>query len=87
MQAHVQKQMHANLHVLGRARSLVLLIGGDVEDGTSGDGKILIVGGVAGTNLRALGVESNGNRTARLDLLGLASVVNDGLCRCSSVSR
>lgn len=78
---------HPDLHVLSRALSLVLLIGGNVEDGTGGDGKILIVLGVTGTDLRTLGVKGNGNRTAGLDLLSLASIVNDGLCRRLGVSR
>lgn len=72
--------------MLDSALILVLLISGDVKDGTGGDGNILIILGVAGTDLRALGVKGNGNRAARMDLLSLTSIVNDGLCRWLSVS-
>lgn len=67
------------LHVLGVAGSLVLLISGNVDDGAGGNGEIGIVLGVAGTDLRALGVESNGAGTAGVSGDGLAGIVNYGL--------
>jgi hypothetical protein len=68
-----------DVHVLGVGGGGVLLVGGDVELGAGGDGDVLIVGGVASADLRALGVEGDGNGTASLGLLGLAGVVDDGL--------
>lgn len=67
------------LHVLIIRSSGVCLIGGDVEHGTLLDGEILVTDGVTGTDLGALGVESNGERATSLDTGGLARVVNDRL--------
>jgi hypothetical protein len=68
-----------DVHVLGVGGSGVLLVGGDVELGAGSDGDVLIVGGVASADLRALGVEGDGNGTASLGALSLAGVVDDGL--------
>ena len=42
------------LHVLVVRGSGVLLIGGDVDLGAGGDGNVIVVDGVTGTDLRAL---------------------------------
>lgn len=68
-----------SLHVVGVAGSLVLVIGGNVDDGTGGNGQVSIVNGVTGSDLGALGVESNGAGTAGVSGDGLAGIVNDGL--------
>jgi hypothetical protein len=67
------------LHVVRVAGGGVLLVGGEVEDLAGGEGQVGVVLGVAGTDLGALGVEGDGDLTARLGLLGGAGVVNDGL--------
>jgi hypothetical protein len=66
-------------HVVGVASRLVLLISGDVDDLASGDRKIIIIGSVASTDLRALCVEGNGDGAAILDLDSLSGVVDNGL--------
>lgn len=68
-----------SLHVLGVASSLVLVISGNVDEVASGNGQVSIANSVAGSNLRALGVESNGDRTAGVSGDGLTGIVNDGL--------
>lgn len=68
-----------SIHVLVIAGIHVLLIGGDVDLGAGGDGDVGIVNRVSGSDLRALGIKSNGNGATKLGLLGLASIVNDGL--------
>jgi hypothetical protein len=68
-----------DVHVLGVGGGGVLVVGGDVDLGAGGDGDVLIVGGVASADLRALGVEGDGNGAAGLGGLSLAGVVNDGL--------
>lgn len=73
------RQTKKFLHVLGITSSDVFLIGGDVHDGTDGDGNVLIAGGVAGTDLGALGVEGNGDGSSRVDVNGSAHIVNDRL--------
>lgn len=67
------------LHVLSVAGSLVFVIGGDVQDSAGGKRQISIVCCVTGSDLGALGVQSDGDLTAGLGLLGGASIVNDGL--------
>jgi hypothetical protein len=67
------------LHVLIVTGGGVCLIGGDVEDGAFLDGEILVTDGVTGTDLGALSVEGNGERTASLETGGLTGVVNDRL--------
>lgn len=67
------------LHVLVVTGSGVGLISGDVEDVAHGDGDILVADSVTGTDLRTLGVESNGQRTTSLDASGLTGMVDDGL--------
>jgi hypothetical protein len=66
-------------HVLCVASSGVLLIGGDVENGTRFQRQILVTLGVTSSDLGALGVQSNGNLASGLNLLCLASIVDDGL--------
>lgn len=68
-----------NLHVLLVASSSILVIGGDVQFCSSLDWEISITNSVTGTDLWALGVKSNGELTARLNLLGFTGVVNDRL--------
>ena len=68
-----------DVHVLGVAGGGVLVIGGDVQLGVGGDGDVLVVDGVASADLRALGVEGDGNGAAGLGGLCLAGVVDDGL--------
>lgn len=46
---------------------------------TGRDGDILIVGSVTRSDLRALGIKSNGDVAAGMGGLGLTSIVNDGL--------
>jgi len=67
------------LHVLGIARRSVLFVSSNVDFRPDSDRDIFIIGGVSGSDLRALGIKSNGNLTPLLDLLGLASIVNYGL--------
>ena len=71
----------SHLHVLRIAGLLKLLVGREVHDGAGLNGDIDIVLGVTGPDLRALGVQGNGDLAALLDLLGLAGIVDDGLCR------
>lgn len=69
----------SDVHVLGIARSSILVVSGKVHDGTGGNGQINIVLGVTSTDLGALCVESNGDRAASVGGHGLAGIVNDGL--------
>lgn len=67
------------LHVLVITGSGVGLVSGDVEDVAHGDGDILVADSVTGTDLRTLGVESNGQRTTSLNTGSLAGMVDDRL--------
>lgn len=69
----------ARLHVLGVASSSILLISGDVHDSASLNGKIGVTLSVTGSDLRALGIKSNGDLAAGLGSLGLAGIVDDRL--------
>jgi hypothetical protein len=66
-------------HVLIVAACRILVISGNVELCSRRDGDVLVVGSVAGSDLRALGVQGNGDLTALLDLLSLAGMVDHGL--------
>jgi hypothetical protein len=68
-----------NLHVLLVACGGILVISGDVDLGTGRDGQVSIAHGVTGSDLGALGIESDGDLTSLLDLLSLAGMVDDGL--------
>ena len=57
----------------------VFLIGCDVDYVTQFDWNILVIHGIAGTNFRTLCIKGNSKRTSRLGLLGLASIIDDGL--------
>ncbi len=69
----------SNLHVIGVTGGGVLLISGDVQNLVHADGEILVILGVAGTDLGSLGVKSDGDLAAGLGLLSSTSVVDDGL--------
>ena len=58
-----------------------MLVGRDVQDGASRDGKINIVFGVAGPDLGSLGVQGDGDLAALLGPLSLTGIVDDGLCK------
>jgi hypothetical protein len=66
-------------HVLVVALGSVRLISSDVHDIARADRNIRIVDRVARSDLWALGIERNGKRPARVLLLGLARMVDDGL--------
>ena len=66
-------------HVAGVARSGVLLVGREVHDRAGRDGNIDIALCVTGPDLRALGVQGNGDLAALLDPLGLTGIVDDRL--------
>ena len=66
-------------HVLVVALGSVCLISSDVHDIARADGNVRIVDRVAGSDLGALGIERNGKRPARVLLLGLARMVDNGL--------
>lgn len=57
----------------------ILIIGGHEELLASRERDILVVGGVTSTDLRALGIKSNSERTAGHDLLSLTGIVDDAL--------
>lgn len=67
------------LHVLGIARCSVLLVSSYVDFRSGSDRDILIIGSISCSDLRALGIKSNGNLTPLLDLLSLTGIVNYGL--------
>jgi hypothetical protein len=69
-------------HVLSITSSLVLVVGGNVNLLSSADGVVVIVDSVSSSDLRALGVKSNGDWSARLSALCLAGVVDDRLVVC-----
>ena len=71
--------MSVFIHVLVVTARDVLLIRRDVDLGAGRDRDVRIADRVASSDLRALGVKGNGNRTTALDLLSLAGVVDDGL--------
>ena len=79
--------MEGVLHVLVITGIGICLIGGDVKDGSLLDREVLVVNGVTGADLGALGVEGNGERAASLDTGSLASVVNDRLVVLQSSQR
>ncbi|KAI7180396.1 Pyruvate [Hortaea werneckii] len=68
-----------DVHVLVVTGGGILVVSGDVDLAASRDGDVLVAGGVARADLRALGVEGDSDWTAGLRLLGLARVVDDGL--------
>lgn len=73
----------AHLHVVDIARGGILLVGRDVQDGAGLEGDIGIARGVTRPDLRPLGVQGDGDLAALLDLLGRASIVDDGLWNAS----
>lgn len=68
-----------NVHDLIVALVLVLGVGGEEHDMAGLDVPVLVVLGDTGSDLGALGVESNGQGSALELLLGLSGVLNDGL--------
>jgi len=68
-----------HLHVLGIARSSILLVGGEVHHGASRDWDIDISLGLARSDLGSLGVQGDGDLAALLSLLGSASIVDHRL--------
>jgi len=64
---------------LGIAGSGKLVVGGDIHDGAGRDWNVSIAGSLAGTDLGALGIESNGDLAALLNPLGFAGIVDDRL--------
>ncbi len=71
-----------NIQELGVASLGVLLIGGEGDLVSGLDWQVLITDGVTGANLRSLGIQGNCELATLHDLLGLASVVDDGLMVC-----
>jgi hypothetical protein len=63
-----------------------LLIGRDVELRAGLDRDVLVADGVTRADLRALGVEGNGERATGLDARSFAGVVDDGLVVLGSMS-
>jgi hypothetical protein len=68
-----------DVHVLVVAGGGVLLIGGNIQDCAGLDRDIGIANSVTCADLRALGVEGNGERATSLGPLGLTRVVDNGL--------
>ena len=64
-----------DLHIVGIARGSILLVGCNVDDLPSGDGKILIILGVPSANFWAFGVERDGYLSTGLHLFGLTGVI------------
>lgn len=75
----VQTKPTENIHVLVITGSGISVIGGDVQLSARSDREILIVSGVTSTDLGALGVKSNGQRTTGLNTGSLTGVVNHRL--------
>lgn len=71
--------MKRDLHGLIVASGGIRLIGGNGDLGTHLDGVVLVINGVTGTDLRALGVEGNSQRAAGLNASSLTGIVDDGL--------
>jgi hypothetical protein len=46
---------------------------------SGGDGDVLIVDGISGTDFRAFGIESDGERTTLSGLFGLTGMVDNAL--------
>lgn len=67
------------VHVLVIATCNILLIRGDVDLGAGRDRDVCIANGIASSDFRAFSIKGNGNWTAALDLLSLASIVNHRL--------
>jgi hypothetical protein len=67
------------LHVLVITGCGVLLISSDVDLSAGRDRDVLVTNSVTGTDLRALGIQSNGNLPTLLNLLSLAGIVDNGL--------
>ena len=67
------------LHVLIVTGGSIGIVGGDVQLMTDLDGDIRIANGVTSTDLRALGVKSDGQGTASLNASSLTSVIDDRL--------
>lgn len=67
------------LHVLIVTGGSIGIVGGNVQLVADLDGNIRIANGVTSTNLRALGVKSDGQGTASLNASSLTSVIDDRL--------
>jgi hypothetical protein len=67
------------LHVLSVTSGGILVVGGDVENGTSGEGQVLIALGVTGSDFGALGIQGDSNLATSLGFFSGASIVNDRL--------
>ncbi len=64
-----------NLHIVGITGGSILLVGCNVDDLPSGDGKIFIILGVTSANFWTFGIKRNGYLSTGLHLFGLTGVV------------